>query len=64
MNQTTLSITAFLLLLLWSVVTIVLTITIVGLFVLIAMMEDNGWFTLPHQIIDRTINPKPSTKTA
>jgi len=58
MNQITLSITAFLLLILWSAVTIALTITLVGIIVLY-MMEDYGWFTLPHQIIDRTINPKP-----
>jgi hypothetical protein len=58
MNQITLSITAFLLLTLWSVVTIALTITLVGIIVLYTM-EDCGWFTLPHQIIDRTINRKP-----
>jgi len=63
MNQIILSITAFVFLILWSVITIVLTITIVGLFVL-DMMEDGGWFNLPNQIIDRSINPKPSTKTA
>ena len=58
MNQITLSITAFLLLTLWSVVTIVLTITLVGIFVLVTM-GDYGWFKLPYQIIDRTINPMP-----
>jgi hypothetical protein len=58
MNQITLSITAFLLLILWSAVTIALTITLVGIFVLY-MMDDSGWYNLPHQIIDRTINPKP-----
>lgn len=58
MNQITLSITAFLLLILWSAVTIALTITIVGLLVL-DNMEDDGWYRLPYQIIDRTINPKP-----
>jgi len=59
MNQITLSITAFLLLTLWSVVTIVLTITIIGIAVLY-MMEDNnrGWFSIPNQIIDKTINRK------
>jgi hypothetical protein len=59
MNQITLSITAFLLLILWSAVTIALTITLVGIFVLFMMGEDGGWYNLPHQIIDRTINPKP-----
>ena len=44
------------LLILWSVITIALTITVVGLFVLV-MMADDGWFTLPHQIINRVINP-------
>ncbi len=58
MNQITLSITAFLLLILWSAVTIALTITLVGIFVLYTM-EDGGWFILPHEIIDRIINPKP-----
>ncbi len=58
MNQITLSITAFLLLILWSAVTIALTITIVGIFVLYNM-EDGGWFILPYEIIDRIINPKP-----
>jgi hypothetical protein len=58
MNQIILSITAFVLYLLWFVITIALTITIVGIFVLI-MMEDNGWFDIPNQIIDKTINPKP-----
>jgi hypothetical protein len=53
-----LSITAFLLLILWSAVTIALTITLVGIFVLFMMGED-GWYNLPYQIIDRTINPKP-----
>jgi hypothetical protein len=45
----------FLLLILWFAVTIALTITIVGIFVLV-MMADDGWFTLPHQIIDKIIN--------
>jgi hypothetical protein len=57
MNQIILFITAFVLYLLWFVITIALTITIVGIFVLI-MMEDNGWFDIPNQIIDRTINTK------
>jgi hypothetical protein len=57
MNQIILSITAFVFLILWSVITIALTITIVGIFVL-DMMEDGGWFILPHEIIDRIINPK------
>jgi hypothetical protein len=56
MNQIILFITAFVLYLLWFVITIALTITIVGIFALI-MMEDNGWFDIPNQIIDRTINP-------
>ena len=43
---------------LWSAITIALTITIVGIFVL-DMMEDGGWFILPYEIIDRIINPKP-----
>jgi hypothetical protein len=58
MNQIILFVTDFVLYLLWFVITIALTITIVGIFVLI-MMEDNGWFDIPNQIIDRTINPKP-----
>ena len=57
MNQIILFIRDFVLYLLWFVITIALTITIVGIFVLI-MMEDNGWFDIPNQIIDRTINPK------
>ena len=55
MNQIILFVTDFVLYLLWFVITIALTITIVGIFVLI-MMEDNGWFDIPNQIIDRTIN--------
>jgi hypothetical protein len=58
MNQIILSITAFVLYLLWFVITIALIITIVGLFVL-DIMEDYGWFDIPNQIIDKTINPKP-----
>jgi uncharacterized membrane protein len=58
MNQIILFIRDFVLYLLWFVITIALTITIVGIFVLI-MMEDNGWFDIPNQIIDRIINPKP-----
>jgi hypothetical protein len=58
MNQIILFITAFVLYLLWFVITIALTITIVGLFVLV-MMADDGWFDIPNQIIDKTINPKP-----
>jgi hypothetical protein len=57
MNPIILSITAFVFLILWSVITIALTITIVGIFVL-DMMEDGGWFILPYEIIDRIINPK------
>ncbi len=56
MNQIILFITAFVLYLLWFVITIVLTITIVGLFVLV-MMADHGWFDIPNQIINRVINP-------
>jgi hypothetical protein len=56
MNQIILSITAFVLYLLWFVITIALIITIVGLFVL-DIMEDYGWFDIPNQIIDKTINP-------
>jgi uncharacterized membrane protein len=55
MNQIILFIRDFVLYLLWFVITIALTITIVGIFVLV-MMEDNGWFDIPNQIIDRTIN--------
>ena len=58
MNQIILFIRDFVLYLLWFVITIALTITIVGIFVLI-MMEDNGWFDIPNQIINRVINPKP-----
>ena len=56
MNQIILFITAFVLYLLWFVITIALIITIVGLFVL-DIMEDYGWFDIPNQIIDKTINP-------
>jgi hypothetical protein len=58
MNQIILSITAFVLYLLWFVITIVLTITIIGWYFL-SIMDDYGWFDIPNQIIDKTINPKP-----
>jgi hypothetical protein len=56
MNQIILFITGFVLYLFWFVITIALIITIVGLLVL-DMMDDYGWFDIPNQIIDRTINP-------
>jgi hypothetical protein len=56
MNQIILSITAFVLYLLWFVITIVLTITIIGWYFL-SIMDDYGWFDIPNQIIDKTINP-------
>ena len=57
MNQIILFITGFVLYLFWFVITIALIITIVGLLVL-DMMDDYGWFDIPNQIIDRTINSK------
>ena len=56
MNQIILFITAFVLYLLWFVITIVLTITIIGWYFL-SIMDDYGWFDIPNQIIDKTINP-------
>jgi uncharacterized membrane protein len=56
MNQIILFIRDFVLYLLWFVITIALTITIVGIFVLI-MMEDNGWFAIPYELVNRVLNP-------
>jgi hypothetical protein len=56
MNQIILFITAFVLYLLWFVITIALIITIIGWYFL-GIMDDHGWFDIPNQIIDKTINP-------
>ena len=56
MNQIILSITAFVFLILWSVITIALIITIIG-WLFLMIMDDYGWFGIPNQIIDRVINP-------
>jgi hypothetical protein len=56
MNQIILFITAFVLYLLWFVITIALIITIIGWYFL-SIMDDYGWFDIPNQIIDKTINP-------
>jgi len=57
MNQIILSITAFVFLILWFVITMALIITIIG-WLFLMIMEDYDWFGIPNQIIDRTINPK------
>ena len=57
MNQIILLITAFVLYLLWFVITIALIITIIGWYFLSIMDDYYGWFDIPNQIIDRTINP-------
>jgi len=54
MNQIILSITAFMFLILWSVITIALIITIIGcLFLMI--LADDGWFEIPTKIVEKIL---------